>query len=78
MTQLKEYSPQANLFILIHKMDKIRDSEKITKYEAKKEGILKEFEAFKDSVKLRAMFGTSIWDETLYQAWSQIVQMLIP
>ncbi len=23
-------------------------------------------------------FGTSIWDETLYRAWSQIVYSLIP
>ena len=23
-------------------------------------------------------FGTSIWDETLFKAWSQIVQMLLP
>lgn len=27
---------------------------------------------------VRQFFGTSIWDETLYQAWSQIVQLLIP
>ena len=24
------------------------------------------------------IFGTSIWDETLYNAWSNIVQFLIP
>jgi len=24
------------------------------------------------------VFGTSIWDETLYKAWSQIVYSLIP
>jgi Ras-related GTP-binding protein A/B len=34
--------------------------------------------AEKEKVKIKKYFGTSIWDETLYQAWSQIVQLLIP
>jgi Ras-related GTP-binding protein A/B len=29
-------------------------------------------------IRVRKFFGTSIWDETLYQAWSQILQNLIP
>lgn len=29
-------------------------------------------------MKVKKFFATSIWDETLYQAWSQIVQLLIP
>ena len=34
--------------------------------------------AEREKVKIKKYFGTSIWDETLYQAWSQIVQLLIP
>jgi len=26
----------------------------------------------------KEVFGTSIWDDTLYKAWSQIVQLLVP
>ena len=33
--------------------------------------------SFLYSFKMRA-FATSIWDETLYKAWSQIVYSLIP
>ena len=33
--------------------------------------------SFLNSFKMRA-FATSIWDETLYKAWSQIVYSLIP
>lgn len=31
-----------------------------------------------EKVPVEKYFATSIWDETLYQAWSQIVQLLIP
>ena len=31
-----------------------------------------------NKVKVKRFFTTSIWDETLYQAWSEIVQELIP
>ena len=34
--------------------------------------------AEKEKVPIRQYFATTIWDETLYQAWSQIVQLLIP
>jgi len=27
---------------------------------------------------IKEIFGTSIWDDTLYKAWSSIVQMLLP
>jgi len=29
-------------------------------------------------MKITSIFATSIWDETLYKAWSEIVQSLIP
>jgi Ras-related GTP-binding protein A/B len=29
-------------------------------------------------MKIKEIFATSIWDETLYKAWSKIVQFLIP
>mgnify|MGYP006183630591 CR=1 FL=1 len=40
-------------------------------------GDSKHFDLVFFSFKMRA-FATSIWDETLYKAWSQIVYSLIP
>lgn len=57
-------------------MDKIKESEKDARYKKKIEII--EHSASEKDVTVRQFFGTSIWDETLYQAWSQIVQLLIP
>ena len=55
-------------------MDKIKDSERASVFESRKKQI---FEATKE-MEIKEIFGTSIWDETLYKAWSQIVQLLIP
>lgn len=57
-------------------MDKIKESEKAIRYNSKKDLINEK--ALEKDFTVRQFFGTSIWDETLYQAWSQIVQLLIP
>ncbi|KAJ8920731.1 hypothetical protein NQ315_004870 [Exocentrus adspersus] len=66
-------SPEAKIFCLIHKMDLVAEDQR--------EVIFKEREA--DLKRLSrplecTCFRTSIWDETLYRAWSSIVYMLIP
>lgn len=66
-------SPEAQVFCLIHKMDLVAEDQR--------NKIFKEREA--DLIKLSKPLGcecfrTSIWDETLYKAWSKIVYMLIP
>ncbi|KAI0075265.1 hypothetical protein K474DRAFT_1709159 [Panus rudis PR-1116 ss-1] len=69
---LKKYSPEAAVFLLVHKMDLVRGP---------KEPVLQ-----KKSRELRSasedmlitVFGTSIYDESLYRAWSRIVHTLIP
>lgn len=68
-----EYSDDTKVFCLIHKMDLISEEQR--------EYIFKEREA--DIKKLSqplqcTCFRTSIWDETLYKAWSNIVHSLIP
>lgn len=57
---LKTYSPTATVFVLIHKMDKIKESEKEAKYNSKKELISDK--AQEKDVKVKEFFGTSIWD----------------
>lgn len=70
---LQEFSKDAKVFVLIHQMDKIPDKEKPKVFEEKKGPILERSGSFKVEV-----FGTSIWDETLYKAWSQIAHFMIP
>lgn len=66
-------SPDAKVFCLIHKMDLVQEDQRDIVFQARKEVL-----------KARSMpinctcFRTSIWDETLYKAWSSIVYMLIP
>jgi len=69
---LKKFSPDAAVFLLVHKMDLVRPPR----------GPVLE----KKAAELRAasgdaeitVFGTSIYDESLYKAWSRIVHTLIP
>ena len=72
---LAEFSVKATVFVLIHKIDKIKDSEKNFIIEKKKNDILN---ATDGKVFVKEVFSTSIWDESLYKAWSQVVQNLIP
>lgn len=73
MDSLRQFSPNARVFCLIHKLDLV--------HESKREEVLKSYErdllACAPGVNITT-FGTSIWDETLFKAWSQIVYSLIP
>ncbi|KAJ3003007.1 UNVERIFIED_CONTAM: Interleukin-4 receptor subunit alpha, partial [Siphonaria sp. JEL0065] len=66
-------SKDARIFCLIHKMDLVK--------EGQREEVFRNLES---QLKKRAgslniaSFATSIWDETLYKAWSSIVYSLIP
>ena len=72
---LQEYSKHAKIVCLVHKMDLLsieqRDVE-YSKYEQKLKGISTEYSMNTE------IFPTSIWDESLYHAWSNIVISLIP
>mmetsp|Transcript_33951 Transcript_33951/g.59976 ORF Transcript_33951/g.59976 Transcript_33951/m.59976 type:complete len:324 (+) Transcript_33951:80-1051(+) len=73
MDSLRQFSPSARVFCLIHKLDLV--------HESKRDEVLRSYERdLKNSaagVQITC-FGTSIWDETLFKAWSQIVYSLIP
>jgi len=73
MESLRQFSPSARVFCLIHKLDLV--------HESKREEVLRNFE--RDLISIAPgldiqIFGTSIWDETLFKAWSQIIYTLIP
>eukprot|EP01121_Diplochlamys_sp_Union-15-3_P007357 TRINITY_DN1862_c1_g1_i1.p1 TRINITY_DN1862_c1_g1~~TRINITY_DN1862_c1_g1_i1.p1 ORF type:complete len:314 (-),score=44.71 TRINITY_DN1862_c1_g1_i1:37-939(-) len=70
---LSQHSRDAKIFCLLHKMDLIAEDQKEQLFRAR------EAELIEISLSLKVQcFKTSIWDETLYKAWSKIVHSLIP
>jgi Ras-related GTP-binding protein A/B len=63
---LTELSPKTRIFCMVHKMDMLGENVRNQTFEERKNDILtkidKRFEV--------DCFKTSIWDETLYRAWS--------
>lgn len=72
---MKDNCPDANIFILIHKMDTVEKERQEQELAERCIPICQKAEERSFKVKC---FGTSIWDETLYKAWSSILHSLIP
>eukprot|EP01090_Pellita_catalonica_P019969 TRINITY_DN6948_c0_g1_i1.p1 TRINITY_DN6948_c0_g1~~TRINITY_DN6948_c0_g1_i1.p1 ORF type:complete len:317 (-),score=37.80 TRINITY_DN6948_c0_g1_i1:8-928(-) len=70
---ITENSSKAKVFSLIHKMDLIPVEQRDQLFK-ERSAILQEIVGDLELV----CFPTSIWDETLYRAWSSIVYALIP
>ncbi|KIX92522.1 uncharacterized protein Z520_11842 [Fonsecaea multimorphosa CBS 102226] len=70
---LKEYSPNAHVFCLIHKMDLVQSEHREKIYEERCRLII----ARSEGLSLET-FASSIWDQTLYKAWAGIVHKMIP
>ena len=73
---LKKYSPDAKIFVLLHKMDLVQLDKREELFQIMMHK-LRETAAEYEFPDLEG-FPTSIWDESLYRAWSQIVCSLIP
>lgn len=73
--KLFEFSPDANLFILLHKIDKIPSGELKEIFEKYRGEVEKRTDKREQLVKV---FATSLFNETLYTAWSVIIQHLLP
>lgn len=70
---ISQNSKDAKVFCLVHKMDLVPEDQRDTLFKQK------ELEIKQNSLPLKpTCFRTSIWDETLYKAWSSIVYSLIP
>lgn len=70
---IMENSKEAKVFVLIHKMDLVPEEQRVEAFKKK------ELELQELSLPLKiTCFATSIWDETLYKAWSAMVYSLIP
>ncbi len=73
---IEENSPDARIFILVHKMDLVAQEDRDAIFDDRKRLIEESCQSC--GVEHFQCFGTSIWDETLYKAWSEIVTNLIP
>eukprot|EP00010_Vexillifera_abyssalis_P006988 CAMPEP_0201546224 /NCGR_PEP_ID=MMETSP0173_2-20130828/2576_1 /ASSEMBLY_ACC=CAM_ASM_000268 /TAXON_ID=218659 /ORGANISM="Vexillifera sp., Strain DIVA3 564/2" /LENGTH=325 /DNA_ID=CAMNT_0047954831 /DNA_START=52 /DNA_END=1025 /DNA_ORIENTATION=- len=67
------HSKDAKIFCLVHKMDLVPESAREKVFSEKEKELVQLSLPLKIST-----FSTSIWDETLYGAWSSIVYSLIP
>lgn len=72
---MQQYSPDAKVFCLLHKMDLIptEDRQQLVAHYSKKFTKM----ATRSLFSLRC-FQTSIWDETLFKAWSSMVCSIVP
>lgn len=75
LTNLQKFSPEAKVFVLLHKMDLVQ----IDKREELFELMMEKLQRISNPFHFKLVgLPTSIWDESLYKAWSQIVCSLIP
>ncbi|EGF76424.1 hypothetical protein BATDEDRAFT_92709 [Batrachochytrium dendrobatidis JAM81] len=70
---LIQHSKDARVFCLVHKMDLVPENQREQIFFDREQDLKRRSHPLKT-----VSFGTSIWDETLYKAWSAIVTSLIP
>lgn len=70
---IQQNSPKAKIFCLIHKMDLIPEDQRDAVFLERERSL----ESISEPLSC-SCFKTSIWDETLYKAWSSIMYQLIP
>lgn len=87
VSALAQYSPAAKVFVLVHKMDLIMPNKKESVFNDRVRLVrIKTAEALQNMAGAGNArthldiqpFATSIWDQSLYKAWSSIIHDLIP
>jgi Gtr1/RagA G protein conserved region len=73
---IEENSPDARIFVLVHKMDLVAEEDRQAIFEDRKRLIAES--CVSCGVENFKCYPSSIWDESLYKAWSEIVTNLIP
>ena len=72
-TALSQFSPTSSIYILIHKMDLVVHMQREDVYNERVALIRSKSDSF-DPIP----FATSIWDQSLYKAWAEIIHDLVP
>lgn len=75
ITALEELSPNACVFCLVHKMDLVQTQFHQEVLQDRSRLITRYSGEFSKSV---TTYPTTIWDQSLYKAWGNIVNSLIP
>lgn len=70
---LAQFSPGAAIYILIHKMDLVMPESRESMYNDRVAAVRAKSETFEV-----VPFATSIWDQSLYKAWAEIIHDLVP
>jgi Ras-related GTP-binding protein A/B len=73
ISALSQFSPTSSVYILIHKMDLVAPAQREASYNDRIAVIRTKSDVF-DPVP----FATSIWDQSLYKAWAEIIHDLVP
>ncbi|CAH6723699.1 GTP-binding protein Gtr1p [[Candida] jaroonii] len=75
LTNLQKHSPDAKVFVLLHKMDLVQVDKRDELFNI----MMDKLQKISNPYQFKLIgFPTSIWNESLYKAWSQIVCSLIP
>lgn len=75
---LHEFSPNSKMFVLIHKMDLVPLDQKADIFRAKTKEVRATCEAEGFTQEQVEFWATSIWDQSLYRAWTQVIYFLVP
>ena len=75
ISALAEYSPSAHVFALVHKIDLVQNEFREQVIQDRTLAIQKYSKVFSKGLKV---YGTTIWDQSLYKAWGDIVKSLVP
>ena len=73
ISALSQFSPTAAIYILIHKMDLVVPNQREDMYNDRVAVIRSKSDYFNP-----IPFATSIWDQSLYKAWAEIIHDLVP
>ena len=72
---LAESTPGAAVFVLVHKMDLVPGHLREKMFAERSAAIRNASEGFRERV---VFYATSIWDQSLYKAWTAIIYTLVP
>ncbi|EDN97074.1 hypothetical protein SS1G_02002 [Sclerotinia sclerotiorum 1980 UF-70] len=73
ITALTQFSPTASIYVLVHKMDLVLPNTREDSFHQKILAVRSKSESFNI-----VPFATSIWDQSLYKAWAEIIHDLVP
>jgi Ras-related GTP-binding protein A/B len=76
VTSVREFSPEARLFVILHKTDLIAQGDRELIFRMRRDEMVQSLpEQFQQDIHF---FATNIWDDSLFDAWSEMLKYLLP